>query len=293
MYLNFRSTWNGALAPNVASNKDASLKSLFTLLNTVHDILYQFGFNELSGNFQQNNYGRGGLGNDRVIVSSQSYSGVNNANFATPPGTIITEADGQSGRMNMYLWTLTSPGRDGSLDSMIPIHEYIHGVSNRLTGGPANSACLQALESGGMGEGWSDAIAIFLTRKASDTAATNVALGWYVANTPRNGRGVRRYPYSTSMAVNPLVFSGLNIERTVHRIGEYWCSMLYEVYWNLVKLLGFTANWMDAKQIKGNIVAMQIVLGGVLILKPDEASTLQSYVHTSSRRHPTSGTPFF
>jgi extracellular elastinolytic metalloproteinase len=87
--LNFRSAWNGALAPTVASNQDASSKSLFTVLNTVHDILYQFGFNEVSGNFQQNNNGRGGLGNDRVVVSSQSNLGVNNANFATPPGIII------------------------------------------------------------------------------------------------------------------------------------------------------------------------------------------------------------
>jgi Fungalysin metallopeptidase (M36) len=39
----------------------------------------------VAGNFQQNNLGRGGLGNDRVIVNSQNPQMVNNANFATPP----------------------------------------------------------------------------------------------------------------------------------------------------------------------------------------------------------------
>jgi extracellular elastinolytic metalloproteinase len=73
-------------------------------------------YKSLAGNFQQNNRGRKGLGNDRVIVKSQSTFGTNNANFQTPP-------DGQSGVMNMYLWTFSTPLRDGSLDSMIPIHE--------------------------------------------------------------------------------------------------------------------------------------------------------------------------
>ena len=37
-----------------------------------------------------------------------------------------------------------------------------HGLSTRLTGGPANSGCLGFGEAGGMGEGWGDAIATLI-----------------------------------------------------------------------------------------------------------------------------------
>jgi len=46
------------------------------------------------------------------------------------------------------------PYRDGDFDASIVIHELSHGLSTRLTGGPANSGCLGWGESGGMGEGW-------------------------------------------------------------------------------------------------------------------------------------------
>lgn len=44
--------------------------------------------------------------------------------------------------------------RDGDLDNVIIAHEYGHGISNRLTGGPSQAGCLQNEEQ--MGEGWSD-----------------------------------------------------------------------------------------------------------------------------------------
>jgi extracellular elastinolytic metalloproteinase len=54
--------------------------------------------------------------------------------------------------MNLYLFTVTNPSRDGSFDAAIPIHEYTHGISNRLTGGPSNVHCLQTQEAAGLGE---------------------------------------------------------------------------------------------------------------------------------------------
>ena len=59
--------------------------------------LYRHGFDEAAGNFQINNFGNGGLGNDPVNAEAQDGSGTDNANFATP-------ADGSSPRMQMYLW---------------------------------------------------------------------------------------------------------------------------------------------------------------------------------------------
>ena len=78
-----------------------------------------------------------------------------------------------SGRMQMYLWTITTPNRDGDFDNGIIIHEYGHGVSTRLTGGPSNSSCLGGTQSGGMGEGWSDWWSIVFTHKPGDTRLTS------------------------------------------------------------------------------------------------------------------------
>ena len=46
------------------------------------------------------------------------------------------------------------PERDGSLENDIITHENTHGMTNRMVGG-GTAACLQTLESGGLGEGMS------------------------------------------------------------------------------------------------------------------------------------------
>lgn len=80
---------------------DAAITNLFYMNNIMHDVFYKYGFDEASGNFQQNNYGKGGSENDYVIADAQDGYGMNNANFGTPP-------DGQKPRMQMFLWT--APG---------------------------------------------------------------------------------------------------------------------------------------------------------------------------------------
>ncbi|HNP54899.1 MAG TPA: M36 family metallopeptidase, partial [Ferruginibacter sp.] len=82
-------------------NQPFNITNLFYWNNIIHDVMYQYGFDEVSGNFQANNQGRGGAGNDFVLADAQDGNYVapnqNNANFSTP-------ADGSSGRMQMYLW---------------------------------------------------------------------------------------------------------------------------------------------------------------------------------------------
>ncbi len=80
---------------------DGAITNLFYMNNMMHDIMYYYGFDEESGNFQKNNYGNPGLGNDFVVADAQDGSGLNNANFGTPP-------DGSNPRMQMYLWS--APG---------------------------------------------------------------------------------------------------------------------------------------------------------------------------------------
>ena len=86
------------LTPSTDKNRSVAVQNLFYLNNVMHDTLYSHGFDEAAGNFQINNFGKGGLGNDAVNAEAQDGSGVDNANFATPN-------DGQSPRMQMYLWT--------------------------------------------------------------------------------------------------------------------------------------------------------------------------------------------
>lgn len=80
------------------ANQSAAITNLFYMNNKVHDIFYKFGFTESARNFQQNNFGLGGVGNDYVKAEAQDGGGTNNANFATL-------ADGINGVMQMYLWS--------------------------------------------------------------------------------------------------------------------------------------------------------------------------------------------
>jgi extracellular elastinolytic metalloproteinase len=77
--------YNDAVAPSVASNVASATTNAFYIVNVIHDFTYRYGFTEKTFNFQNDNFGKGGSGNDRVQVSVQDASGTNNANFATPP----------------------------------------------------------------------------------------------------------------------------------------------------------------------------------------------------------------
>jgi hypothetical protein len=371
----------------VTQNREAAITQLFFITNAIHDILYHYGFDEAGGNFQQNTYGRGGVGADAVKAEAQDYSGINNANFSTPP-------DGQQPRMQMYLGSPTAwltvqapfagsypsgsasfgpatydvtgdvalvqdgtapatdgcqssyqnpvagmialidrglcsfaikariaqdsgaiaviivnnaPGaaptlgadgtevsiptlslsqsdgqqlkdqlndgrtvrvrlrsdtyRDGTIDTGVIIHEYGHGLSNRLTGGPSNTACLAADESRGLGEGWSDFLALTLTARATDTRATQHPVGLWLNGDQANGPGIRHYPYTTDTAVNPYTFEDIKPFTGPHDIGEVWATALWEVYWNLTEQHGFDPNLYGGAG--GNNLALQLVIDGM------------------------------
>ncbi|KAH6562120.1 hypothetical protein BASA62_009387 [Batrachochytrium salamandrivorans] len=155
----FDTKFNSTEQPYDDANVVAAAVNLFYLNNIMHDITYQYGFTESAGNFQKDNFGKGGKGGDAVIINVINAFDFNNANFIVP-------ADGQSGIMNMYRFIYTGPNRSGGLDNGIPIHEYVHGVSSRLTGGSATASCLITAEAQGLGEGWSDVIAMIVLAKS-------------------------------------------------------------------------------------------------------------------------------
>ncbi|KAJ1340911.1 hypothetical protein BSLG_010824 [Batrachochytrium salamandrivorans] len=232
----FKTKFNSKEEPSSVANIAAAAVNLFYLTNVMHDISYQYGFTESAGNFQKDNFGLGGEGNDAVTINVLNPSDTNNAEFLAPP-------DGQPGVMNMFRYNRTTPGRNPGFDNVIVLHEYAHGISSRLTGGASADLCLRTIEAGGMGEGWSDIIAMIVMAKKSDTATTQINMG----------------------AENPLKYSFMRVRDTVHLIGEVWAAMLWEVYWNLVTKHGFSENLYDASQSAGNVVAMKIIIGGMML----------------------------
>jgi extracellular elastinolytic metalloproteinase len=230
--------------------KLAAATNLFYYNNIIHDVFYLYGFDEASENFQQNNYGRGGLANDYVQAEAQDGGGSNNANFSTPP-------DGQRPRMQMYLWTFTSPRRDGDLDNAIIAHEYGHGISRRLNG----VSCMNNAEQ--MGEGWSDWFGIVLSPRAGDTGPTPRGMGTYVLGQPREGRGIRPTQYSTDMSINPTTYDDIKRLAIPHGVGYAWATMIWEVYWNLIADHGFNPDIYGSWETGGNNLAVQLIIDGL------------------------------
>jgi extracellular elastinolytic metalloproteinase len=225
-----------------------------------HDLLYLLGFNEAAGNFENENGDLGGIGADAVVLNAQDGSGTNNANFATPP-------DGEPGVMRMFIWDQSTPKRDCAFDAGVIIHEYTHGLSNRLTGGPANSACLNTLEAGGMGEGWGDFMATAIHLKEADTRATDYPMGDWIYDNPA---GIRSYLYSTSITTNPLTYKSLNELNEVHDIGEMWANALYEVMWNIVDKHGHNTEQRpsfdsDGVPTEGGFLSMKLVIDAMAL----------------------------
>jgi len=130
--------------------------------------------------------------------------------------------------------------RDGDIDNGVIVHEYSHGTSNRLTGGPSNVNCLNNSEQ--MGEGWSDWYALMLTMRAGD-AGTNVRpIGTWLFGQGPAGPGIRAFPYCTNMLVNPHTYNSIKTAAIPHGVGSVWCAMLWEVTWGLINQYGFSSN---------------------------------------------------
>jgi len=390
--LDFGAPFDATLQPG--NLIDASVTNLFYWNNIIHDVLYQYGFNEPAGNFQSNNYGKGGVGGDPVQADSQDGSGINNAQFGTPP-------DGTDPRMEMFRWlqsptprvivssppaiagtyaagyalfgggtlglagnvaeafdpadgdgpsatdacspitnagavsgniaiidrgtctfvvkarhaegagaigviivnnagnatvnmsgidptilipivflghgdgsaivgelgsgvsaNLVSPAaRDSSFDNGVVVHEYAHGVSNRLTGGPSNANCLGPLESSGMGEGWGDFLALVFTAMPADLDTDARGIAPYLNGEPPTGGGIRNYSYSTDLLVSPLTYDDVSGLNRPHGVGEVWAASLWEMYWKLVDQHGFDPDLYAGTG--GNNLALQLVIDGM------------------------------
>jgi extracellular elastinolytic metalloproteinase len=387
--------------------RDAVVTNLFYMNNVFHDVVWRYGFDEESGNFQANNYGRGGTSGDYVRAEAADGGGTNNANFSTP---IETPTSGGTPRMQMFLWpgnqfgaqnqvvadgvgsfdaswsrfgpspspagvsgtfvyagtgcsaglypeppttpwvalvdggtvacsyllrvqtaqslgasavvvahntsasppvlsaSMTTPPvgippvaisqedgstikaavaegtttgtvrkhpnhpgiRDGDFENGIIVHEYGHGVSNRLTGGPAVN-CLSGNEQAG--EGWSDYLAItLLLDPALDDPDEPRGMGPYALfQDDRHGAGIRPRPYSRDMAIQPFTYDSIKTNGWLngtslalpHGLGHGWAAVLWDLNWDLIDKHGFNPNVYEAWNTGGNNRALQYVVDGL------------------------------
>lgn len=235
-------------AGDPADFQEGALVNLFYWNNIIHDVWFNYGFDEASGNFQEENYTSSGNGGDYVQAEGQDGGGTCNANMSTP-------GDGGNPRMQMYLCN----GRDGDLDNGVVVHEYVHGISNRLTGGPAAAGCLGNLEQ--MGEGWSDYYGIVMTIEPGDTSTDLRPIGNWLVGQNANGGGIRSFPYTTDMSVNTFTYDDIKTESVPHGVGSVWCTMLWDMTWALIEEYGYDPDIYNGTG--GNNIAMFLVTEGM------------------------------
>lgn len=242
---------------SLKENRKAAITNLFYWCNRMHDISYVYGFNEESGNFQGNNFGRGGKGEDQTFCLLHDGQASNSAFFLSPP-------DGSNGIMSIARFHSEHGVRDASFDNDLIQHEYMHGITSRLVGGPENPNCMQARTAQALAEGYSDFMAIILRLRASDSRFTPIAIGKYVAWNAL--KGIRTRPYTSDLRLNFLTFRDLSTRSEVHDMGEIWAATLHDVLWNLITRHGIEKDIFSVQSKAGNIRTMHLIMVSLKLL---------------------------
>ncbi len=265
-------------AGNPADYVDFSQVQAFYMANLFHDRMYEFGFDEAAGNFQNDNFGRGGTGGDalRIEVQNDENTGGLHGIYAFYQGW----GDGTYGKVSVS--TSSSPTRrDGAMDAELLLHEITHGLTTRLIG---NGFGLTTTQARGLAEGWSDFLPLALLSETGDSTDGCYPFASYLQAANKYGAdryyGIRRFPYSTDTNKAPQTLEDIDpnqihfnpsIPRNpdfgsedadqIHNIGEIWCLMLWQCRNNLMERYGLI----------GNEIIMQLVVDG-LKLTPENPS---------------------
>lgn len=249
--------------PVGSAQLNAKIVQAFYATNWLHDLFYDLGFDEAAGNAQHDNYGRGGLDGDRLLVS---------AGFGAT--FVYTPADGESPHMYLGLNGSSDTRRDTSgFDFPVIAHEWTHTLFRRLAGMSSTE------QNGALNEGTADFVGSLLTVReshrdaapASSTFSGAYALGAYdnldydfpLDTLPRAGSpgypdntyyyGIRRFPYTADLSRNPLTLRHIAygndlpasparfdwkfrslVNSEVHSAGEVWASALWQCARNIL-----------------------------------------------------------
>ena len=235
----WNNTWgNGGGAegdlPLAGDDRDAAVTQLFYYTNWYHDYVYGLGFTESARNFQNDNFGNGGSAGDAVEAESDAnFTGkqckdsankdvkcLNNANFnANGP-------DGTKPRMQMYVGDDNNPDgtarrtqRANNRDTVI--HEYTHGVSGRII---SNGNLAGGAQSGGLGEGWGDALATSIN---NDPVYGEYNNGNYTRGIRSTAYDANTYDYGDLCKIAKDNMGNFICEE--HADGEIWATINWEL----------------------------------------------------------------
>ncbi len=250
--------------PVDSTQLNAKIVQSFYTANWLHDLFYDLGYDEVAGNSQADNYGRGGIEGDPLLVHA-GYRGT----FAFSP------ADGESPALSLGFNGTSRSHRDVSgFDFGVFAHEWAHTMYGRLTRATYGSA-----QDGALNEGTADFIGFFLMVREQDRHARvgrppfhgAYAVGAYMnldyddegdplpqagsPGFPDNSyyHGIRRFPTSADPAVNPLTFQHISVANRlpaelgafdwkgrsllnaeVHTAGEIWTAALWQCARNIL-----------------------------------------------------------
>jgi hypothetical protein len=150
---------------------------------------------------------------------------------------------------------------DGSFDNGVIIHEYGHGISERLTGTGYNCLATEAsLEQ--MSEGWSDFFALMLTNKVGGNATVPRGIGTYVLGQSPTGAGSRPSKYSPDFSINSYTYASTNGMSNPHDIGFVWTTMLWDLHWVYVEKYGYSSDLM-LNTNNGSTRVVQLIIDGL------------------------------
>jgi outer membrane protein assembly factor BamB len=286
------------LSQDPSNYENFAVVNLFYRCNWMHDRLYDLGFTEAAGNFQNNNFGRGGAsGPDGILAYAQYGADVHYEGGYANNSYFFPAGDGTNGEIWMFLFTGPAPARDSDLDSERVCHEYTHGLSNRLVGQGNSGIGITAPQSLGLGEGWSDFYALSLLSEPGDNVHGSYPMGGYATYdfghifNQNYYYGIRRYPYSTDVARNPLTLRDIdpNLANNcssgvpyttigirslnpctstnaseAHNVGEVWCVTLWEARANVIDHYGW---------LVGNELILELVTDGMVLSPADPTFT--------------------
>jgi extracellular elastinolytic metalloproteinase len=210
---------------------------------------------------------------DTTVIASNSGGmlvaspAIPTVSVSTANGDAIRAAAGTSATVRK---NPAHPGiRDGDFENGIIFHEYGHGLSNRLTGGPGIS-CLGGAEQ--MGEGWSDYVAItsFLDPDLDDPNQPRGMGPYALFQADRHGNGIRPRPYSRDFNIQPATYDSIKTNAWLtgslaqpHGIGHAWAAILWDMNWDLIDKYGFSGNIYLPWNAGGNNRAMQYMVDGL------------------------------
>jgi len=182
------------------------------------------------------------------------------------PALFIGQTDGETLLLALPGVTVTmvdTARRDGDLDNGIIIHEFGHGITTRLTGGPDDSDCLVDYQPDAMAEGWGDWFALVLTSTSADLPDDQRPIASYTHAHPLEGPGIRDFAYTSDLGLNPRDYDDLGSLSQPHGHGEIWAALLWEFYLNMVESHGFDLDFYQGSG--GNNVALQLVVDGLVV----------------------------